>query len=519
MNKLTKLLFLILLVLISIPAFSIDFPLPEKNYVPAKMPMHPVYPRSDTETQEHARHRWAHPDFRYEIPIGVQGGAWPFKYEIISGPPGSTIGQMYGDKNYGVVTWIPTASSGKVTFTIRVTDQELNTIDLSWSTTIDASQFLFIQDGWTGAKKGTISEPLEDVSDWYLDSDSDSTYANKIIVFRDGLYKLQGDPSKNNNVSINSGIKTPSLIGYPNEVPRIDCSSSRIFTRNGSSLKDIYIAGIRWEHARQDVPNAHFFWLTGNTQRDTFWKNYFYDMGPGTVGNDNTNAVFVSETSTLKEHFLFKHNTLDSITNGVGNNSGYFDLYIVNYVLMEENTAKNCITGHGFWAKDTTNFITIRGNNAYENNRGAQIVVGMASDAQFGAPHDYEICWNRVVLPTGNSNQLLMQFSTENLWPGQHYNEYIYRNTFVNGRTEIRFVGAEKIEADANVIVSDALKRWDTSIMTTVIPNLTGGESAGITDSAGTLIGEYRAKYLGRVGHEVSSEYVTTPKEPILNVK
>ena len=139
-------------------------------------------------------------------------------------------------------------------------------------------------------------------------------------------------------------------------------------------------------------------------------------MGPGTVGHSNTNVVFVSETSTLKEHFLFKHTTLDYIHNGIGNNSGYFDLYMTSSVLMEENIANNCSTSHGFWAKDITNYISIRANIAYENNAGGQIVVGMASNTQFRKPHDYEICWNRVVVQPGASCVLTVQFVTATIW-------------------------------------------------------------------------------------------------------
>ena len=74
MGRITRFGLTIALLLQCLTVSAIEFPLPETNFEPAKMAMHLVYPRPDTETQVHARHRWAHPAMRYEIPVGVQGG-------------------------------------------------------------------------------------------------------------------------------------------------------------------------------------------------------------------------------------------------------------------------------------------------------------------------------------------------------------------------------------------------------------------------------------------------------------
>src|SRR5690606_1338391 len=54
-------------------------------------PLHVIYPRPDDETQSYARHRHAYPGVRYEIPIGVQFGKWPYRYELIEGPEGARV--------------------------------------------------------------------------------------------------------------------------------------------------------------------------------------------------------------------------------------------------------------------------------------------------------------------------------------------------------------------------------------------------------------------------------------------
>lgn len=478
---------------------AVTFPLPANYFVPAKMPMHTIYPRPDTETQLHARHRWAHPNITYEIPIGIQGGAWPFKYELVTAPSNATIGSFVGDSNYGVINW-KAPSSGSFIFKVRVTDQELNFIDLEWNVKVDANQFIFIQDGYTGSKIGTIDQPLEDIVDWYKNDENDATFKNKIIVFRGGDYKLKGDPNRNNNLRLNASTKTPSLISYPNEIPVIDASSSKVFT-DSNSLRDIFVAGIRWNDARQDVANAHFWWATGDVSRSTWWRNHWDNLKPGQVGNDNTLAVFISNTPNIKNNVLYKSNLHTRISNK-GFNGGYFEAYRTSYLLIEENIARNSDVASGWFPKATIAYVTIRANEAYDNVDGGQITIGYA-DAAGEVPHHHEICWNRIALNSTNASTYSLQWANSNSNEGKSYKSYIYRNTFVNGSAWVRFQGKDKYQVDGNVVVSDNLARWNTSIMDTIIPNLTGGTSKGITDSTGKLLGKYRNDFLGIRGFEV----------------
>lgn len=91
--------------LFSVSVEAQEWKLPDGNFILAKMPMHIVYPRADSETGAFVRHKFAHPNLRYEIPIGVQGGAWPFKYELLQAPNGATIGEVYVNENYGSIAW------------------------------------------------------------------------------------------------------------------------------------------------------------------------------------------------------------------------------------------------------------------------------------------------------------------------------------------------------------------------------------------------------------------------------
>jgi len=471
--------------------------LPTDNYVSQRMPLNLVYPRPDSETQTHARHRLMHTVMPYRIPIGIQGGAWPFKYELTTYPAGATIGETHGTSDYGVVN-CPGLTSGTHSFVVRVTAQDGNYIDVEWSAVVDDSKFTFIEDGYSGTKTGTITQPLESWADWYQGDNNDSTYANQVIVFRGGDYTAVGDLGDNYNCEINTGIKTPSLIGYPNETPVVDMSGCKILTRSGSNVNDVFVSSIRWESARQDVNNAHFIWATGDVNRCTWFDNYFYDFGAGTVGTDNNCAVFISSKTSHKHYCYYAENTHDDFWNNSSNGS-YCDFYYLSDVVVERNTVKDSRATYGFWMKGTRSNVTVRANNIYDNVTRIGISVGYGTGEVGAIPHDHEVCWNRI---SASADCLLWAGATSSQY--QHYDNYIYRNTFYGDSPWIRFVGAENYEVQGNVVVSDNLSQWDTSIMDVPETNITGSTSAGITDSTGLLIGASRVDYLGTKGFEVA---------------
>lgn len=490
-----SIIILFLAVMLALPIFA-NAAISEWNYE-AKMPMHAVYPRPDCETEKHARHRWAHTDMPYEIPIGVQGGAWPFTFILIEGPEGAKIGTDPSSKDYGVVSWTPNSdASGNSKFRVRVIDKAGNNLDISWSTTVDNSKFIFVKDGFTGEKKGTISHPLEDISDWYRYDIHDDTYHNKIIVFRSGDYKLIGGEDTNGNVRLKSDFKTPTLIGYPTERAVIDASEAKILTDKGK-MTDLFIADLYWKDSRQDVNNAHFIWARGNVSRSTWWRNHFSNHGMGRKGNDNPAGVFVSGTRTHKKYIFYSDNYHDKFDNGRGNGS-YVDIYYSSYVLIEGNYATNSDNKCGFWAKGTTSFVTIRDNHAFDNITSGGICVGYGKESP-EIPHDHEVAWNRIVLNGKHPRANAIQFANQKSWEDKHYNSFIYRNTFVNGRTWIRFEGKTKYVVDANVIVSEfSLNESETK---TYYPNLLGQQSDYITNGSGELTG-FASDYHGMVGFE-----------------
>lgn len=463
-----------------------QFPLRAEYYMSAQMPLNIIYPRPNGETQTHARHRWAHTQMLYEIPIGVQGGAWPFKYEVIYDTSGAaSIGQYWGDANYGVLRLNNALLVHGQTYdyTVRVTGCDGVYIDISRSVTVDDTKFIFVQSGYGGTKVGTISQPLATFADWYGASQSNATYLNKIIVWRGGAYSSVTIPAENSgNMRLVSTTKTPSLIGFPGEEPIVDMTLSK-FLDDTTGINDLFISGITWDNARNDINNPHYFWITDVSHRATFWKNKFINMQHGLVGDDNTGPIFVGATAVVKNYMYIADNYCENIVNGVGHGSGNGTLYTVyrtSNLLIERNTAQNCDTGIAIFAKGTVAFVTIRANSGTVGMTGGMLGLGYGAEAG-EIPHDHEVVWNNFK----TVGQVIV-FANSDTYIGQSYNTYVSRNTLQGTNGRCQYVGAENFYTDANILNFDTYTTWDETIQTSTVPNIktTAVDAAGELTSA-----------------------------------
>lgn len=464
-----------------------DAPLRAAYFIPAKMPMSLVYPRPDGETPAHARHRNFHSQMTYSIPVGIQGGAWPFEYEILSSPVGATIGQYYGTTNYGVISWTPAGQTGSQSFTVRVTDCDGNILDVTWTASLNDAQFVFVQDGYAGTKVGTITQPLEDIPDWYLNSHTDATYANKIIVFRGGTYNATGNNAANpTNIELSTPYKTPSLISFPNETAIWNMTNAKIYDNSG--IDDLFVSGIVFDGYRTDVTDAHHFRFENNSNRGTWHRCQFKNIGAGTAGTDNANPIYFGDAVNQKSYFYLADCTFDAVNNSLGNNGGFVDIYRADHIVYERNIAKNCTTNYGFWVKTSRSFISVRGNIAIENNNGSMITLSMGVSTG-GTPHNIEINYNAIAVPSGQSSEsLIIVNDTDH--QGVYYNIFLYRNSVFGGTARVPgFEGLEPIETDANIIATNNTALWDLTEQTTTVSNYVTTVAAAIIDDQCELLG------------------------------
>ena len=126
--------------------------LPAANYIPAKQAAHLIHPRPDSETASWAKHRRHYPGIKYEVPVGVSFGSWPFFYDLTTAPAGATIGEnviavdgelVPGD-DYGVVTW-DNPTEGTHNFQVTVSFQDGATpLVIEWTLEVTTTGTIFV---------------------------------------------------------------------------------------------------------------------------------------------------------------------------------------------------------------------------------------------------------------------------------------------------------------------------------------------------------------------------------------
>lgn len=230
------------------PAGSGSFPLAAGHFIAAKFNMHVAHPRPDAETNTWEYHRNSYHDgsvgLAWRIPISVQGGARPLRYVKIAGPAWMTIGQDYGDTDYGILKGTPTAQdiTGS-TVTIRVIDQSLKSVDITWTHYTTSSKWLFIDSAAAdNSGAGGRTTPKKNTRGWYLDSETDGTYAGKLVYYRGGTHTFYFDPTATSagaglftSDANNVALKPLVHVGYPGETAIFDMASAQFNLSKGSS--------------------------------------------------------------------------------------------------------------------------------------------------------------------------------------------------------------------------------------------------------------------------------------------
>ncbi len=479
-----------------------DFQLAAGHWVAGKMPLTLVYPRPDSETSSYARHKKQYTGLQMEIPIVAQGGAWPFHYKIVTAPAGATIGENHGDANYGVLVWSnPTAGSHD--FGVRIIDHDFNVVTARWTCTVGTSGFVFVDDNATDdTGAGTIGDPLKTIEGWYKSSSTDSTYQGDHVIYRAGTYSVT---TTDTSLSVGSTYKPMVHLAYPGETAIFDCNTSKQWFWDTDDWDDVYVGGIRWENSSNTVANSRFMNGLQLADRATVYDCYFYNGRNGTSANDNESCFFInSPTSGRRNYFAFINNTYDTLANGT-NGFSAVDMYQCSYVVFQGNTLKNISSSQVFWPKVGCQYITARANTVEGGTWtfGTQMLHFFHSDTDGEEGGPGESCYNLIDMVGSNTNTAFplrvngspnAEFGADTHWS--------YRNTYLGGRIQCLFNGADAQYLELEVIVNERSPQYDGSW--TVSNCLTGASADNIVDANGLLQGSYRTSYLGLRGHEIS---------------
>lgn len=476
-------------------------PLGSDAFVAAKMPMKVVYPRPDSETSSTARHRLAYPGLEYKIPLAIQGGAYPFTFEVVSGPSDMQVSNDPREEDYGTLTWIPpTDPQPATTVRVQVTDQEGSTIDVTYSVAVTREHFVFLDPGAPERGDGTIGAPLNAFSDIHRDSSSDTTYAGDILYLRDGRHFLTGPSDSNGNYKVDNQNKPVVWLAYPDEDVVVDASSSVFNVIQGGAASDIFMHGFRMENARADISNSRFFFMAGDSaDRATFFDVSFRNLGRGTSGGtDNPGAIVQFKGTDWRDYLAVINCDIEDYSAPLVGS-----VYTTRHAVIEGNvlgpTSGN--PNQGIYAKNANDLWSIRKNRSiYANFPEGAIQMGMG-DGSYG-PQRVEIAYNLIRVP---DLKRAVVTNWNNFVTGEN-RVWLYRNTIAGFVSTLS--GQYTLTIERNVFFTDndlpdsngervVVQENNLVRPTSDLGNLLGAEYQ--------LIGDFRTQYAGSHGHEILS--------------
>lgn len=342
------------------------------HWVAANQTLRVVYPRPNAETSSYSRHRKAYYDavnsIQYRIPVGVMGGAYPYRYQCTTCPSGASIGEAYGDANYGVFTWTPGGVFSGEPISITVTDQALSTVSVTWTidTSSSTSDFVFVStSGNDTTGTGAIGAPFATLQKVLGTTAASSTYPGRIVYFRTGTYAVtsQTGASIAGTSHINSGTKPVAFIGYPGETVTWSFTNAALYANSD----DLFFDSLIWDDGVATRDNMQNLVADTNTHRFTASRISITNPDNGDVVDDNATGIIFSNTGSYRDYTYIVDSSESGRTRDGGNCIGFAVMFSARYFLAERNTI-NSGASHDLWLKQGTHTSERRLNTVVNTN-------------------------------------------------------------------------------------------------------------------------------------------------------
>jgi hypothetical protein len=490
--------------------------LPEDHYVPAKMAMTLVHPRAaDAAPWAYGRH--AHPGVRWEIPIVVQGGAWPFRYEIVDdgGAAGLEIGGELDrvavdgfvvhrvTEAYGVLSWdAPVA--GDYDIELRVTDQEGSTLAVDVPLTVGAEGWLFVDaEAGDDDGDGSLEAPFASVERIHEGGDA---FAEHRVYVR-GVVPMDGNRD-NGNLRIATDTPAPAVwVGFPGSDAVLEAYEGKIVL----DRPDFYLANLEHRH-REDFFQAdgtylHMITAWSSTDRLTLHDVHFSRFqGDGdNVGLGNSTIIMLTDGGDAGRHHVAVVNNRLSGDNGLLTSA-----YQLRYSVFEKNRAVGAdfqVADGSVWAvvyiKGGNNeYVTLRANELWENNTwtNGRSALGILQ------ARNVELAYNTIHTPYDSGRTGALQLWTNSPQAGYSWTEdtpvWLYRNSL---RRQVAYEGDRLANMPDGTVVTErnVLEEgtWPSSDRIVGVDNL---DEDTFFDEEMRLTGAARATHLGRYGAEIA---------------
>jgi hypothetical protein len=488
-----------------------DWQLEAGHFEPSNFALAAVYPLAGASAN--ARHKWACPSSKYEVPIGVHRGAWPYKYELLDDGGATWLdieaetlafnagtGVWEVGDGYGWLSGTAPASGGPWDVVVRVTDQEGSTLDLSWTITLDATRFGFVDpaSGSDSTGDGSAGNPFASPKGLRNSGDFDDKIAVLVSAYtmdwaelgveaRCDVGRVVGDP-----IAWIAPDRTNKVV--------IDASTANRFANVDAS--DAFYCGFRINDCARSAAslpaNVRVMQMTTAVDRCVFANLHFDNPDPGSSATDNVGCLFFPEEgnpggSAHNDNFITRCR-LDRAERFSGTSTqGVFlvDAYSNVRYLWEFNVADV--------DSDSKELIWPKGQNAEGTIRHnwTRLIIFNGHQA---ASENNEICYNRCY---GDGESLYFNSGNTPGYNGDE-NNWVYRNNVVD---DIRNRpggdgGVPEMHAVANVV--KGVMNPGTGSFATDERNLVLDGAANPFDANLNLTGSYRTTYLGLRGAEVA---------------
>lgn len=501
-----------------------DWRLPEGYYEPAKMPMVLVHPRPDAPDWAYASN--AYPGLRWEIPIVVQGGAWPFQYAIVDdgGARGLSIGaeltRIEEDgfvvhritEEYGTLWWDDPVT-GQYAIRLRVTDQEGSSLDVDLTLKVGTEGWVFVdaENGDDDSGDGSMGRPFATLKPLYsYDRSTPSSFAQHRVVLA-GLVPMDGNrlDSGGGNLRIADDDRAPRIyIGWPGRDAVLEAFEGKI----SLDAPDFYLAHLELRHRADYVPDTgsylHMITAWDNTDRFTMHRVHVsrFQGVPYNEGYGNSGFVMFVDNGRGRAHVAMVGNTFS------GPSGVITSTYSLRESVFERNVVRDAELSLGdgsvwslIYLKRGNEHVSVRANEIWQNNTWDPS-VGLSA-LGMDQSRLVEFAYNVLRAPWDDGRHGALKVFTNSHASSYTWTEdtpvWIYRNTLSR---RVSWEGANLDNAVDGLVrfERNALHEGTFPVHARVL--LDGNlEGMPIVDEQMQLLAPLRAEYLGRVGAEIAA--------------
>ncbi len=322
----------------------------------SKFDMAITYPRPAGETHANTAYKVAYTGERYRIPVGVFGGAYPFKFRLVEAPSGMTIGQqlilsgnsLIRPDDYGIMNWEnPVAGAHPVE--LEVTDQLDVVRTISFTITVSTNWNVLNTAALTNGS-GSMASPFNNLA---------SITDNRPVLVLSGTVDWEQKDRPLDDMS-----RTWIAREGANVIMKQALSS----IGNNPGEGDFFFSGFELQTPADRTAVGQLFRLEGAT-RTVFFENTFNGMLSNLTQDPIENASIlmwtnqqVAEADDGNAWYCLLHsNTFDSVKD-----RDLFLGYSMRFTVIENNKMVNCKnvggTGQGFYPKTNVSDFCFRDN-------------------------------------------------------------------------------------------------------------------------------------------------------------